>query len=420
MEQPEHRDSGPAHGRRPWVIVVTPLAVVLLWLAAFGTAAAAPAIAPPPLRELPAVSGAQSYVVPYQAWNGQPRESVLLLPADYSPDGTESLPCIVLAHPRGGNPYATAAIWGDLPTRLRFAVLCAGSAGRRATVDSWAYSGQLQDLMDLPDLVTQTMPWVQLDRDRLYVAGVSMGGTEALCLLALNPDRIAAAASFDGVADLAAYYYHVPLSRRAAYQALLRREVGGSPRQARFGYRVRSPLTFARNLATAGVPFSVWWSTADRSVPRQAQDQSGKLCRTVRRLSAQAPLTEHVTRFPHGYALQADPLRLLRFLKPGGHWRTRRDAPPSRWTYASWLPAATVWGYRFTTDDGLTRLWRATVSKGKIQVSTPAPLQVELPYVAADGPANVVLNGRPSQVWPRRGLLDLQFPEGTSTALIDP
>jgi len=366
------------------------------------------------------VAEPQSFVVPYTAWNGAARESVLLLPADYDPSDTDRLPCLLVAHPRGSTAYDTAAIWRDLPTRLRFAVLCAGSAGRKVAVDSWAFSGQLQDLMALPDRVTAALPWVRLDRTRLYAAGVSMGGTEALCLLAMFPDRLAAAASFDGVADLAAYYHGVPRARRARYQALLRREVGGTPKQASFRYAVRSPLTFARTFATAGVPVGIWWSRTDKSVPRQQKVQSGKLCRAIRSVWPQAQLKEVKTSYGHGHVLQHDPMRLLKFLRPGGQWRTLRTAPPSRWQYAGWLPSVGVWGYRFSTQDGLTRLWRAKVSRHKIEISTPATLQVDLPYTDRGRPASVVLNGQSALVWPRRGALSLVFPPGSSTALIDP
>lgn len=420
MEKLEHSDHRRPGRSRYRSIAGALAAAVLLWLATAGTAAAASAgSSSGALRAVSTAYETQSYVLTYRAWNGQSRESVLLLPADYSPTSTGELPCILLTHPRGGDPYATASIWGDLPTGLNFAVLCAGSAGRRDPVDSWAYSGQLQDLMSLPDLVTASLPWVRLDPDRLYVAGVSMGGTEALGLLAMYPDRLAAAASFDGVADLAAYYYRVPLSRRVAYQARLRREVGGSPRQAPFRYAVRSPLTFARTLATDGVPISVWWSRDDKSVPRQAQAQSGRLCRAVRRIAPTAPLSEHVTPYAHGYVLESDPLRLLRFLRPGNAWRVRGTAPPARWTYASWLPDVSVWGYRFTTTGDLHSLWRVTVSRHKIQMTAPAPVTVALPYAVTGRPASVVLNGQAAKVWPNQGVLTIQFPEGTSTALID-
>jgi poly(3-hydroxybutyrate) depolymerase len=233
-------------------VVVASIAAMSAGVPAVGGAAPAhvPVDVPVPgLRAVP-LADTQTYIVPYLAWNGSVRECVVLLPADYRPSGTEKLPCLIQPHARGVTPRQTAKVWGDLPTTERFLVICADSAGRVDPASSWSYPGQIADLMDLPDVVVGSMPWVRIDTTRLYAAGVSMGGMEALSLLARYPDRLAGASCFDGVADLAAYYRSLPASARARHQALLRREVGGPPRTARFRYALRSPMSFAATLAT--------------------------------------------------------------------------------------------------------------------------------------------------------------------------
>jgi hypothetical protein len=271
--------------------------------------------------------------------------------------------------------------------------------------------------MDLPDVVVESMPWVRIDTTRLYAAGVSMGGMEALSLLARYPDRLAGASCFDGVADLAAYYRSLPASARARHQALLRREVGGPPHTARFRYALRSPMSFAATLATCEVPISVWWSRRDGSVRFQETQQSGKLCRTIRAVRPEAALQEVATGYAHGFALRDDPRRLISFLRPGGRWLTKPVRAPNEWAYTSWLPDVSVWGYRFTTESDLGRMWNVTVRSDQVIVRAPAPLTVRIPWTDRRV-VTVSMGDELRQVWPQGGALSLTFPAGESTALI--
>jgi pimeloyl-ACP methyl ester carboxylesterase len=359
----------------------------------------------------------QTYIVPYLAWNGQPRDCVVLLPRDYA-GGTQKLPCIVTAHARGATPLQTSRLWQDLPTAQRFMVVCAGSAGRVDPISSWSCPGQIADLMELPGLIAAAMPWLRIDMNRLYVAGVSMGGAEALSVAARYPDRVAAAASFDGVADLAAYYRALPATVRVKQQRALRREVGGPPRTARFRYALRSPLSFAATLATSGVPLGVWWSTRDLSVRYQATQQTGRLCKAIRALRPDAPLVEAQTTFAHGFALRDDPQRLLSFLRPLGVWRTRPAKAPAEWSYSSWLPDVSVWDHRFLTGEGLRSFWHVTVTADQVIASSSQPLTVQVPWTERVRAVSVTIDGAVQQIWPRGGLLTLPLPAGETTAII--
>jgi hypothetical protein len=359
----------------------------------------------------------QTYIVPYLAWNGQPRDCVVLLPRDYA-GGTQKLPCVVTAHARGATPLQTSRLWQDLPTAQRFMVICAGSAGRVDPIASWSCPGQVADLMELPGLIAAAMPWLRIDMNRLYVAGVSMGGAEALSVAARFPDKVAAAASFDGVADLAAYYRVLPATVRTKQQRALRREVGGPPRSARFRYTLRSPLSFAATLATSGVPLGIWWSSKDLSVRFQATQQTGRLCKAIRARRPDAPLFETQTTFAHGFALRDDPQRLLSFLRPLGVWRTKPAKPPAEWAYSSWLPDVSVWGYRFLTGDGLRSFWHVTVTADQVIASCPEPLTVQVPWTERVRAVSVTIDGAVQQIWPRGGMLTLPLPAGETTAII--
>ena len=288
---------------RPWLWAA--FAALLLLACPGGPAAAASAAAAPAARGAIPANGNQAYGIPYFSWNHRLRMAIVVLPRDYVPG--EALPCIIQLRGRQSTVASAAATWGSLPTQRHFIVICPESVGRRDPVDSWAVPGQIQDVLDMPDVVESTVPWVHVDRTRLYVVGVSMGGQEALAAAARFPDRIAAAISVDGVADLAARYRELPRVGRKPDQRLMRLEVGGTPRKVPFNYAVRSPMSFAGGLATDGVPLGIWWSQADRLVIDQATTQTGRLYANIVARNPAAPVVQRIGNEAHGMMLRNDP-----------------------------------------------------------------------------------------------------------------
>ena len=356
--------------------------------------------------------------VTYTAWNGVPLAATLVLPLDYSPETATPLPCVVQPHGRGSRPRYAAALWGDLPTRYGFAVICPDAMGRDGTGNSWAVPGQIEDLIAMPDTVEAAVPWVKFDRRRLYLIGSSMGGQEALVAVARAPDRFAAVAAYDGAADLAARYRDMGAARRFKDQAKLRHELQGTPVQRPFGYAQRSPLSFCQTLVTCGVPLRVVWSTADQVVIRGGLTQFGRLCRRLRLLAPAVPLTEVITALPHGQAMWDDPAAIMDFLAPGGVWRTSGASAPATWAYAGWQQRVDVWGWRIDVPGASgTRWWRLGVAGTTITVSTPTYLRLTLPW-GDDAAVRVVVNGRARRAWPRNGRLTLAFLAGDSVAVI--
>ena len=82
-------------------------------------------------------------------------------------------------------------------------------------------------------------------------------------------------------------------------QKLARVEVGGTPRSVPQAFAQRSPLHFARPIASAGVPLELWWSNADLVVPDQRQESHALLAR-IRRFEPGAPVEGFVGRWVHG------------------------------------------------------------------------------------------------------------------------
>jgi len=403
-------------GKAIWLVRTVIVAVLLVTaaLAAAADARAATAVRWEPTRAIP-LTGNQTYGVVYRAWNGHPRYAVVVLPRDYVPGSDQALPCIIQPHARHATPAYTATIWQDLPSTRGFMVICPDSAGRVSRANGWGVPGQIADIMDMPDVIEASIPWVRVDRERLYLVGVSMGGQEGLDALARYPDRIAAAAVYDGVSDLGKRYYELALVDRRQDQRDMRNEVGGTPAQVPLRYRMRSSSPFAATLARCRVPLSVTWSSKDELVIRQAKTQTGALCRKIRSIDPGATLTETVTNARHGVTLRTDPLAALEFLAPGGVWRSRPAARPDTWSYGSWLRTVSVWGHTFSAGGKVTKLWRATVGPGSVRLDCPVAMAVAIPWTGDDA-VPVSFNGEVQSVMPADGQLTLHFPAGGNLA----
>src|SRR5712691_9856788 len=242
----------------------------------------ATAVAVPLARSATSQDAVRVWKIHYTSHDGVDRLAYVLLPAWYGPGDDPPLPVVISPHGRGADGLSNAKFWGNLPAIGRFGVFNPDGMGRRLERFSFGYSGQIDDLARMPSLATKALPWLRVDRRRIYALGSSMGGQETLLLVARHPHLLAGAAALDSVTDLARRYGQlptVPCDARCvrrwgepygyALQASMRREVGGTPMEDPQGYASRSPLAQARSIASSGVPLQVWWSTKDRIVSDQ-------------------------------------------------------------------------------------------------------------------------------------------------------
>ena len=182
--------------------------------------------------------------------------------------------------------------------------------GRRLEDFSWGCSGQIDDLARMPRIVARAIPWLRIDRSRIYAFGTSMGGQETLLLVARHPSLLAGAAAFDPVTDMAQRYRdfaRLSCTRRClrewggsigrGLQGLAREEIGGTPWSDPQAYALRSPITYARAIAKSGVPLEVWWSRTDRVV--ESGDQSVRFVHALGRLHPTASLDAYAGDWPH-------------------------------------------------------------------------------------------------------------------------
>jgi poly(3-hydroxybutyrate) depolymerase len=298
------------------------IAMLLIGLtAAFVTVLAAPVAA----QTAPGV-----HVIPisYEAHDGLLRHAYVIVPADYLEQGAPPIPLVISPHGRGVGARLNVRRWGRLPATGHFAVVNPEGQGRALTLFSWGDPGEIRDLARMPDTVEHALPWLHIDRHRVYAFGGSMGGQETLLLAARYPQLLAGAAAFDAPTNMAARYrafQFQPLG--STLQALARREIGGTPASDPRGYALRSPLDWARKLAFSGVPLQIWWSTRDRVVTDQ-RNESGRLYRMIKRVNPAAAVTEFVGKWAHTTEMKSHaylPYALSRFdlLPP-------RAGPPGR------------------------------------------------------------------------------------------
>jgi pimeloyl-ACP methyl ester carboxylesterase len=269
-----------------------PFALAVGDAAAAGHARAARAARPPmlPVRRVR---------FDYRTHDGKKSWAIVLLPGWYGPARHPALPLIIAPHGRNTSPESTAKRWRDLPTRGGFAVVLPAGQGRVLQLDSWGYPGQIADLARMPGLTERAVPGFRYLPKRVYAVGESMGGQEVLLLLAKHPHMFAGVIAFDPAVDMVSRYYAFPsLPSGRATQAKALQEIGGTPQQVPAAYRVRSPITYVRQIAFSEVPLQIWWSIADRVITDQAS-QAGRLYQEIKLANPTAPVAPYVGRWQH-------------------------------------------------------------------------------------------------------------------------
>lgn len=275
----------------------------------------------------PPPAGVRVVKISYRAHDGLSRRAYIILPSWYGPGAHPPIPLVISPHGRGVGARINVRRWGDLPARGPFAVINPEGQGRTLTLFSWGNRGEIRDLARMPQIAEHALPWLRIDRRRVYAFGGSMGGQETLLLVARYRRLLAGAASFDAPTNMAARYKAFDALRNGLWlRHLARLEIGGSPRADPRAYAGRSPLDFAREIADSGVPLQIWWSTRDSIVVDQ-QRESGLLYREIKRLNPEAPVTQFVGTWAHTTEMNAHgylPYALSRF----GLLRSHQPPPP--------------------------------------------------------------------------------------------
>jgi len=247
----------------------------------------------------------RTVTIRYRAFDGTVRRAYVVVPSWYGPGRDPTIPLVISPHGRGVDGRANAKLWGDLPGQDGFAVVNPDGQGRRLGLYSWGYQGQIDDLARMPSIVRNALPWLRIDRRRIYGVGGSMGGQEVLLLVAQHPRLLAGAVAMDAPTNMALRYEDFPLIPDGqALQQLANVEVGGTPATDPRAYAERSPLSYATAIARSGVPLQIWWSVSDQIVLDQRAN-SGALYQQIHAINPEAPVTEVVGTWRHSAEMTA-------------------------------------------------------------------------------------------------------------------
>ena len=118
---------------------------------------------------------------------------------------------------------------------------------------------------DILDAIDHACTLWQVDRERIYLAGVSGGGHMSLLMAGHHPDRFSAISSWVGPTDLAEWHrFHTPDGKPGKYAKMIEKSLGGAPgtsSEIDADYRDRSPV-FHLHQATS-LPVSIWAGVED-------------------------------------------------------------------------------------------------------------------------------------------------------------
>jgi predicted peptidase len=124
---------------------------------------------------------------------------LLYLPANYN--GNTKVPLMLFLHGRGESqgPLSVVAKWGP-PARVEhgYSYPFVIASPQCPEKESWPQAGQQRLLVALLDHLAKTM---QIDTDRIYLTGLSMGGYGSWKLAADHPERFAAVAPVCGAGN---------------------------------------------------------------------------------------------------------------------------------------------------------------------------------------------------------------------------
>jgi pimeloyl-ACP methyl ester carboxylesterase len=368
-------------------------------------ALASPGLAPPAVA-----AGTRRLTIHFPGPDGVRDSAVVALPSWYGPHDHPRLPLVISPHSRGITPWQQSRRWGDLPGRFRLIVVDPGLHGRIIPRRSWAWPPDIARMADLPTIVRRRIPYLRYDPDRVYAAGDSMGGQETLMLVARRPDVFAAAVAADPVTNFLRRWYEFPVSRESwREQSAATREVGATPRRARWLYVRRSPLFFARTFADSGVPLQLWWNPHDTVVIREGQAQAGVFYRAIERLNPHAPVVARLDHVMHGWVFKYDHElpAMVKFLLA----HRRHPPPPGGFAYSSWRSEASIWRWHIRYVGPGTRLWSIfdvnsrglrTVAPGSLTIRPPTPV------------ASALVDGRSAEV----GASGIRVPPGRHRLLL--
>ena len=234
--------------------------------------------------------------------DGSMQPSYLILPDDVR-SRNRKVPIVVSLHSWS---FGFQQRWPDLEAGVAkrgWIYLFPDFRGRNDKIEACASDIAKQDVIDALDWVISRYP---VDKDRIYVTGISGGGFMTLAMIATYPDRWAAASAWVPLSDFRSMYdFHAG----DPYGEMARQCVGGDPAEdPRIAAEMdrRSPLyglAAAREIPVDiaaggydghnGAPIPIWHSLAAFNVIAEAVGSEKVSADEILQLSRHEPRLDH-------------------------------------------------------------------------------------------------------------------------------
>ncbi len=243
-------------------------------------------------------------------YDNSPRELLLSIPLDF--DLKKTYPLIISPHPFGFSnlenySYGTPDLlepfkgWKGIPEKYKILLAIPYGHGKVFDSISLSWEGQMADIRDMPTFLKND----GFKLSSIYIGGLSMGGMESLTALGMFPELFSAGFSFNGIADLKAWYLDIINNEtdkkmlEMEVPSVIEQELGGTPKECANEYLKRSAINYIKNLAK--VPIKIYWSSKESIVVNQEIRQTRKLFDSVKELNPDAEIYEHDHSFEHGF-----------------------------------------------------------------------------------------------------------------------
>ncbi|MBC7224863.1 MAG: prolyl oligopeptidase family serine peptidase, partial [Anaerolineae bacterium] len=176
------------------------------------------------------------------SWDGSTQEAVAQVPVHYDP--ATPTPLLVFAHGWGGEAFDAIHAYAVATNARNWLLVSPEMHADSPFVGSQHVLASLASQHDLVDAVAYMQAHYNVDPERIYITGQSLGGMCAAVTAAKNPHLFAALVEERSPTDLRQWYGETYRAR----QEIMELECGGTPAQQPFCYNRRSPVSLASNL----------------------------------------------------------------------------------------------------------------------------------------------------------------------------
>lgn len=301
------------------------------------------------------------------SYDGSQQAAALQAPTGYQP--AQPTPLLISAHGWGGDRWSALGDFAAEANAAGWLLAAPDMHGERSAYplpNSDHPLASRASQRDILDTIQYVRSRYNVDANRIYLSGLSMGGQIALVTAAKNPGLFAAVVDDRGPTDLARWYDESETWR----QTYIVQECNGTPDEVPLEYQRRSPLNYARNFSHT--PLRIYLATDDTIVrPHHSQDMADAILAAYP--GAPVTLTSFVG--DHGSSVPGGNASIVQWL---GSF-VRRAAPAQISAVSD--ESATLW-WATLTQQGATVRWSELAGgldgEGKLVLTVFDPAGVDL------------------------------------------